>query len=112
MSLILEARTEGVVTLTLNLPEKRNPISDNTMVEALLAAVRKADADMSVRVVILTGAGSAFCAGGDIKQIAAGEGRVRYGDSEWLAKGPDAVIGTRLRVAGHDGTVLLVEHLH
>lgn len=74
MSLILEARTEGVVTLTLNLPEKRNPISDNTMVEALLAAVRKADADMSVRVVILTGAGSAFCAGGDIKQIAAGEG--------------------------------------
>jgi len=46
------------------------------------------------------------------EEIAGGEGRVRHGDSEWLARGPDAVIGTRLRVAGHDGTVLLVEHLH
>ncbi|MBU6269013.1 MAG: NfeD family protein [Sphingomonadales bacterium] len=46
------------------------------------------------------------------EEIAGGEGRVRHGDSEWLATGPDAVIGTRMRVAGHDGTVLLVEHLH
>ena len=74
MSLILEARNEGVVTLTLNMPEKRNPLSDTKVVQALLAAVRKADADISVRAVILTGAGSAFCAGGDIKQIQAGEG--------------------------------------
>lgn len=41
-----------------------------------------------------------------------GSGRVRQGDSEWLAKGPDAEPGTRMRVAGHQGTVLLVEHLH
>ena len=39
-------------------------------------------------------------------------GRVRLGDSEWLAKGPDAEPGTRMRVSGHDGAVLLVEHLH
>ena len=44
--------------------------------------------------------------------IESGSGRVRHGDSEWLAKGPDAEPGTRMRVAGHDGTVLLVEHLH
>ncbi|MEO5586536.1 MAG: NfeD family protein [Novosphingobium sp.] len=44
--------------------------------------------------------------------IESGSGRVKYGDSEWLAKGPDAEPGTRMRVAGHDGTVLLVEHLH
>ncbi|MFT4027826.1 MAG: NfeD family protein [Novosphingobium sp.] len=44
--------------------------------------------------------------------IEGGSGRVRHGDSEWLAKGPDAEPGTRMRVAGHDGTVLLVEHLH
>ena len=44
--------------------------------------------------------------------IDGGTGRVRHGDSEWLAKGPDAEPGTRMRVAGHDGTVLLVEHLH
>ncbi|MDR2858652.1 MAG: NfeD family protein [Novosphingobium sp.] len=40
-----------------------------------------------------------------------GSGRVRQGDGEWLARGPDAGPGTRMRVAGHDGTVLLVEHL-
>jgi inner membrane protein len=44
--------------------------------------------------------------------ISAGTGRVRLGDSEWLAKGPDAEAGTRMRVIGHDGVVLLVEHLH
>ena len=44
--------------------------------------------------------------------IDGGSGRVRQGDSEWLAKGPDAEPGTRMRVAGHDGVVLLVEHLH
>lgn len=44
--------------------------------------------------------------------IDGGTGRVRQGDGEWLAKGPDAEPGTRMRVAGHDGAVLLVEHLH
>ena len=43
--------------------------------------------------------------------IDGGSGRVRQGDSEWLARGPDAEPGTRMRVAGHDGTVLIVEHL-
>ena len=41
--------------------------------------------------------------------IDGGSGRVRLGDSEWIAKGPDAAPGTRLRVAGHDGVVLIVE---
>ncbi|HEX7752670.1 MAG TPA: NfeD family protein, partial [Novosphingobium sp.] len=44
--------------------------------------------------------------------IDGGTGRVKHGDSEWLAKGPDAEPGTRMRVSGHDGVVLLVEHLH
>lgn len=44
--------------------------------------------------------------------IDGGTGRVRLGDSEWLAKGPDAEPGTRMWVSGHDGAVLLVEHLH
>jgi len=43
--------------------------------------------------------------------IDGGSGRVKLGDSEWLAKGPDAEPGTRMRVSGHDGAVLLVEHL-
>ena len=44
--------------------------------------------------------------------IDGGNGRVKQGDSEWLARGPDAEPGTRMRVTGHDGAVLLVEHLH
>lgn len=41
--------------------------------------------------------------------IEGGSGRVKLGDSEWIARGGDAAPGTRLRVAGHDGVVLLVE---
>jgi len=41
--------------------------------------------------------------------IADGEGRVRLGDSEWPAYGPDAEVGARMRVTGIEGGVLLVE---
>ena len=41
--------------------------------------------------------------------ITGGRGKVRIGDTLWLAKGPDAVSGTRVRITGFDGTVLLVE---
>jgi membrane protein implicated in regulation of membrane protease activity len=44
--------------------------------------------------------------------ITGGTGRVHHGDSEWLVRGPDAEPGTRMRVSGHDGAVLLVEHIH
>lgn len=43
--------------------------------------------------------------------IEGGSGKVKLGDSEWLAKGGDAAPGTRLRVADHDGVVLIVEPL-
>ena len=41
--------------------------------------------------------------------IEGGQGRVKLGDSEWLARGADAAVGTRLRISGHDGVVLVVE---
>ena len=44
--------------------------------------------------------------------IAGGQGRVKLGDSEWIARGPDAEPGSRMRVAGHDGAALIVEHLN
>ena len=40
-----------------------------------------------------------------------GTGRVRHGDSEWLARGPDIEAGTRVRITGSDGAILLVERL-
>ncbi|MGN6501187.1 MAG: NfeD family protein [Tsuneonella sp.] len=44
--------------------------------------------------------------------IADGEGRVRHGDSEWLARGPDLAPGARVRITGFDGGTLVVEPLH
>lgn len=43
--------------------------------------------------------------------IEGGEGRVRQGDSEWLARGPDLAAGARVRITGFDGGTLLVEPL-
>lgn len=38
-------------------------------------------------------------------------GRVKHGDSEWLAKGCDAVVGEKVRISGSDGAVLIVEKI-
>lgn len=73
---ILIDASNGIVTLTLNDPEQRNPISEPLMIEALVAAVQQADADASTRVIILTGAGSAFSSGGNIKKMLAPGGLV------------------------------------
>lgn len=43
--------------------------------------------------------------------IEAGTGRVRHGDSEWIARGPDVEEGARVRITGSDGAILLVEPL-
>ncbi len=78
MTDLLIKRQDGyILTITLNLPEKRNPISDGTMVDALCDAFEAADRDMDVRCVILTGAGTAFCSGGDLKQMRPDSGGLR-----------------------------------
>jgi enoyl-CoA hydratase/carnithine racemase len=66
---LLYQQDGAVVTLTLNRPETRNPISEDDMIEALEAAVTRINRDQSVRVVIVTGAGSAFSSGGNIKHM-------------------------------------------
>jgi len=58
-----------IVTLTLNAPERRNAISTFGDCDAVIAAVHRVNRDRSVRAVILTGAGTSFCAGGDIKAM-------------------------------------------
>jgi methylglutaconyl-CoA hydratase len=65
----LKFEREGrVATITLNRPEKRNAIS-TPMIEDLFAALNAAEADSSIRVVILTGAGKAFCSGMDLETL-------------------------------------------
>jgi enoyl-CoA hydratase/carnithine racemase len=56
---------DGVCTLTLNRPDRLNAVN-TALLDALVAALDRADADDAVRVVIVTGAGRAFCAGADL----------------------------------------------
>jgi len=66
---LLESRdASGVVTLTLNRPQQFNALSVE-MMTALQAALDAVAADSSARVVVLAGAGKAFCAGHDLKQM-------------------------------------------
>ena len=70
----LQARVEdGVALLVMNRPERRNALSDE-MLRGLAAALRDAETASDVRCVVLTGAGGAFCSGGDVKGMAAGTG--------------------------------------
>jgi enoyl-CoA hydratase/carnithine racemase len=62
-------RDGAIVTLTMNQPEARNPLTGNTAVPEFLAACEEIGADMSIRAVIVTGAGSAFCSGGNVKDM-------------------------------------------
>ena len=55
----------GVATITLNRPEKRNALS-NELTPALRQLLLTVDADPAVRCVVITGAGRAFCSGGDV----------------------------------------------
>lgn len=79
--MLLKQRDGAILTVTLNLPEKRNPISDMDMIDALIAAMEAADRDIDVRCVILTGAGSAFSSGGDVKQMRPDAGPLRASKS-------------------------------
>lgn len=67
---LIETFRDGVATLTMNRPEARNALSGE-MQAALAEAMPRLAADPAVRVVVVTGAGGAFCAGGDVKGLAA-----------------------------------------
>ena len=62
---------DGVATITFNRPEKRNALSDQ-LTPALRETLLRFDEEPAVRVVVLTGAGTAFCAGGDVSGMGSG----------------------------------------
>jgi enoyl-CoA hydratase len=64
---------EGVVLLTLDLPERRNAMTEE-LTDAWREAVAEVAADRTVRAVVVTGAGKAFCAGGDLSWLGSGDG--------------------------------------
>jgi enoyl-CoA hydratase/carnithine racemase len=91
---------DGIATITIDRPEKRNAMT-YAMLGAFIETVAKAGADEAVRVVIVTGAGGAFCAGTDLADLATVPGETRgvrgkaEDDHRWwpLIACPKPVIG-------------------
>jgi enoyl-CoA hydratase/carnithine racemase len=87
---ILVSENEGITTITLNRPDKLNAFIGH-MRRDLAEALEDAGSDRSVRVVVITGAGRAFCAGGDVGFMAE---LMERGDSEEFAR----ILGAGRRV--------------
>ena len=66
---LLESTANGITTLTMNRPQARNAFTRD-MIEAMAEALPRLAANPAVRLVVLTGAGEAYCAGGDVKSFA------------------------------------------
>jgi enoyl-CoA hydratase/carnithine racemase len=94
--MLIERTTGAVSTITLNRPGKLNAFSGR-MREDLLDALRACEKDPSVRVVIITGAGRAFCAGGDVEYM---RGLQTSGDAAGFRKLLDAGRDIILQIAG------------
>ena len=69
---VIYTKEGHIATITLNRPERLNALNV-TMGEGIIKATQDADQDHEIWVIILTGAGRAFCAGGDVKIIVSGE---------------------------------------
>jgi enoyl-CoA hydratase/carnithine racemase len=79
---VLVDRCDHVVTVTFNRPEAKNAVNA-AMATVLGSTLAAADRDETVRAVIVTGVGDAFCAGADLKALAAGESIHANGHPEW-----------------------------
>src|SRR6516225_6093738 len=74
---LLEERTDGVLRLTLNRPAARNALSIGLM-RALVEALGSVEGDPQARVVVIAGAGRAFCAGHDLRELRDDQRRETY----------------------------------
>jgi 2-(1,2-epoxy-1,2-dihydrophenyl)acetyl-CoA isomerase len=94
-SVLLESREGPIVTLTMNRPERLNAL-DSELPTALKDAITRISKDSTIYAVILTGAGRAFCAGGDLAVI--GGGRAKNDTTELepiLRSGMEVVLKLR-----------------
>ena len=66
---LIESFQDGIATLTMNRPEARNAFT-REMMDGLSQALPRLAVDPAVRLVVITGTGNAFCAGGDVKSFA------------------------------------------
>ena len=92
---LLESEHDGIATLVMNRPDRLNALNTE-LVTALDDALGRIAKDGSVRVVVLTGAGRAFCAGGDLALIGQGRETGAIGGlQQLLASGTHAVLTMR-----------------
>ena len=103
MSDLEESFEDGVLTLTMNRPDARNAMSGE-MMAAMQEAVPRAASDPDVRCLVLTGAGGAFCAGGDVKGFAS--------DAEGKSDKPRRPVTYEQRVQGLRSGVEVSRLLH
>ena len=83
---LLETVSDRVATLTLNRPDRLNALS-TSILDGLLEALPRLAADPDVAVVVLTGAGRGFCAGGDVKSMADGTSLLNVEDAVQRLRG-------------------------
>ena len=81
-TLTAEVDDHGVAVITMNRPERRNAMTDG-MLSGLALALADVETASDVRCVVLTGAGGAFCAGGDVKGFAEGGGAGATAGTSW-----------------------------
>ncbi|HEX3405626.1 MAG TPA: enoyl-CoA hydratase-related protein, partial [Caulobacteraceae bacterium] len=100
VSYVLEGRAAVV---TIERPERRNAV-DLATAEALYAAFKRFDADAAADVAILQGRGGAFCAGADLKAVAAGErGERLHMDGDFGPMGPTRLLLGKPVIAAVEG---------
>lgn len=99
----VQYETRGAVAIiTLNRPDRRNAV-DAPTAEELVDAFRRFDADSSLNVAILTGAGGTFCAGADLKAVSAGEGGNRVEETGDGPMGPSRLRLSKPVIAAVEG---------
>lgn len=94
---LIYAVTNSVATITLNRPDCYNALS-REMVEELLEAVLTCREDRAVHAVVLTGAGQAFCAGGDVRELMAHDGTIAL-HVKWLLASMHSIISCLCRMS-------------
>jgi enoyl-CoA hydratase len=98
---VLVDRDQQIVVITINRPEVRNAV-DAPTAEALVHAFREYDGDDGLSVAVLTGAAGTFCAGADLKAIAAGERR-RLAEDAPAPLGPTRLLLSKPVLAAVEG---------
>jgi 2-(1,2-epoxy-1,2-dihydrophenyl)acetyl-CoA isomerase len=79
--MVLQHLEQGLLTITMNRPDRRNALNPD-MTRGLVEAARRAQEDQDVRAVLLKGAGGTFCVGGDVKSMAAGRAPMSFEEKQ------------------------------